>query len=224
MRPTPVAPRIIDALLVAVVATCLVVQIVLILSGGMDANSGRVTETIGTAERIRRMFSYFTIQSNVLVLVSAATLVARPDRDGPGWRVLRLDAVLGIVITGLVFALVLAPDVALSGLALWLTIGFHYFTPWVAFAGWLLFGPRPRIDRSTVAWAFAWPVGWLVYTFVQGAFTGWYPYPFLDVDEVGLPAALASVVVVLAIGLVLALILAWLDRRLPPQPRTDVRG
>jgi len=224
MRPGHVAPRLLNGLLVAVIVACLAVQIGVILSGGVDANSGQAAEAVGTVERIRRLFSYFTIQSNILVLVSAASLVTRPDRDGPVWRVLRLDAVLGIVITGLVFALVLAPDIALSGLALWLTIGFHYFTPWVALGGWLLFGPRPRVTRSTVAWAFAWPVAWLVYTFVQGAITGWYPYPFLDVGEIGLPAALVSCAVVLAVGLVLALALAWLDRWLPPRPRPGARG
>ena len=51
--------------------------------------------------------SYFTIQSNILVLVAAATVVVDPARDGRFWRILRLDALLGITITGLVFDLVL---------------------------------------------------------------------------------------------------------------------
>lgn len=40
------------------------------------------------AERIVRLFSYFTILSNVLVLVTSWLLARRPDRDG---RVLRVD-------------------------------------------------------------------------------------------------------------------------------------
>jgi hypothetical protein len=30
------------------------------------------------------------------------------------------------------------------------TIGFHYVVPWATIIGWLVFGPRPRIDWETV--------------------------------------------------------------------------
>jgi hypothetical protein len=113
----------------------------------------------------------------LFVLVAAALLAWRPAMDGPVWRVVRLDALLGIFITGLVFAIVLAPMVHLTGGALVATIGFHYISPVMALLGWLLFGPRPRISWHTVAVAFVWPVLWLVYIFTQGAFTHWYPVP-----------------------------------------------
>lgn len=97
----------------------------------------------------------------------------------------------------------LAPQVHLTGAALAATIGFHYISPWATIAAWLLFGPRPRISWSTVAGAFVWPLAWLGYIFTQGAFTDWYPYPFLDVTELSLGAAIrnAGLVVVLALAL-----------------------
>jgi hypothetical protein len=122
---------------------------------------------------------------------------------------------LGIVITGLVFAIVLAPKVHLTGAALVATIGFHYISPWVTLAAWLMFGPRPRITWRTVAFAFVWPVAWLVYIFTQGAFTDWYPYPFLDVTDIGAGAALRNAVAVVAVGVLLALGLKTLDAKLP---------
>lgn len=61
-----------------------------------------------------------------------------PGHDGRVWRVVRLDSLLGIVITGLVFAIVLAPKVHLTGAALAATIGFHYVSPWATLAAWLL--------------------------------------------------------------------------------------
>ena len=70
---------------------------------------------------------------------------------------------------------------------------------------WLLVGPRPRITWATVGWAFVWPVAWIVYTFVHGAVTGWYPYPFLDATVLGYPRALGhGPVVVLALVLAVA--------------------
>ena len=156
--------------------------------------------------------SFFTIQSNILVLIVALTLVVNPDRDGPIWRILRLDALLGITITGLVFDLILIHYVHPSGWQLVATIGFHYIAPWATLLGWLLFGPRPRIDRTTMAWAFLWPIAWIAYTFIRGAVVHWYPYPFLDVDEVGYGTAIGSTLIILALAIVLVAIFRRIDR------------
>jgi hypothetical protein len=48
--------------------------------------------------RLGRPVSYFTIESNLLVLAAAVSLVLAPGRDGRLWRVVRLDALLGVVI------------------------------------------------------------------------------------------------------------------------------
>lgn len=198
--------------LFVLLVVCFVVQLTLLFLGGQDANSGEGEEA-GLGTRLVQFFSYFTIQSNLLIMVAAGTLMVRPQRDGRGWRVLRLDALLGIVITGLVFDLILAKGVKLTGLAYALTIGFHYISPWGALIGWLLFGPRPRIDWRTIGLAFIWPVLWLAYTFTHGAISGWYPYPFLDAGELGVPVALRNTSLVVLVALVLALIFKALDRQ-----------
>ncbi|MET8471911.1 Pr6Pr family membrane protein [Streptomyces sp. NPDC006422] len=193
----------------------LVTQLVLVFTGGSAAGAGDTTRDQADAlTRLVRMLSYFTIQSNILVLVCAVTLVLRPGRDGPLWRVLRLDALLGITITGLVFAIVLAPQIHLEGVSLWITVGLHYVAPPMTLVGWLLFGPRGRIDGASVAWAFVWPAAWIAYTLVHGAVTDWYPYPFLDVQARGYGVALRNIVGVLLVAAVLAWLLAWIDRRL----------
>ena len=195
----------------AVILASLIIQLVLIFTGGADANSGETGEAVGVGTRLWRLFSFFTVQSNLIVMVVAAMLVLRPHRDGTGWRVARVDSLLGIIITGLVFAIVLAPKVHLTGAALAATIGFHYISPWATLAAWLLFGPRPRITWRTILYAFAWPLAWLVYIFIQGAFTDWYPYPFLDVTDIGLATALRNAVLVLVVGVLLAAGLKTVD-------------
>lgn len=207
--------RLWHAVLFAVVATAFVTQLVLVLRGGADVNAAESGAPAGTATRVVNLFSFFTIQSNLLVLAAAATLAADPARDGRLWRVLRLDGLLGITITGIVYATVLAGQVALEGVGVWLDAAFHYFCPTWTMVGWLLFGPRPRITWHTVGWAFAWPAAWVAYTLVRGGITGWYPYPFLDVTDLGYPAALRNVGFVLALALAIAALLRYLDRRLP---------
>ncbi len=206
-----------------IVAIALVIQIVLIFVGGQDANSGaNATGPIGT--RLVRLFSFFTIQSNIFVLGTSIALALNIFRDGRVWRVLRFDALLGIIITGLVYDAVLAPLVHPTGWALAATIGFHYIAPWATLIGWLLFGPRPRIGWAAMALGFIWPILWIVYTFVHGAVTGWYPYPFLDVTTIGFADSVRNSAGVLAIGVVLAVILTLLDRYLPSLIRTAERA
>jgi hypothetical protein len=119
---------------------------------------------------------------------------------------------------GLVYAIVLAPQVHLTGAALVATIGFHYVSPWATVLAWLLFGPRPRITWSTVGGAFGWPLLWLVYIFVQGAFTRWYPYPFLDAVKLGVGDAVRNALLVVVLASVFAVLFKILDRKLKPFP------
>lgn len=200
-----------------VVAIALIIQLILTSAGGQDANTGLSTADLPVVTRFVRLFSFFTIQSNILVLATSIALFLNIRRDGRVWRVVRFDALLGIIITGLVFETILAP-IAFSymkGWAVVATIGFHYISPWATLIGWLIFGPRPRTTWVTTLWAFVWPLAWLVYTFVHGAISGWYPYPFLDVATIGFADSVRNSAVVLLIGVVIAIAITLLDHHLP---------
>jgi hypothetical protein len=211
--------RIWHGAVAAIVLAALLTQVVLVLTGGTDVNAVDPQVSIDVVERLVTLFSYFTIQSNILVLIAATSLAANPIRDGRLWRAVRLDALLGIGITGIVYVTILAGVVNPTGAAQWANIGFHYVSPWATLAGWLLFGPRPRITWSTVAAAFAWPVAWIIYTFLHGALTGWFPYPFLDVNRIGYAAALRNTALVFLMAGVVVLIAKALDHVLPRQRR-----
>jgi hypothetical protein len=200
------------AVIALVVGAALVTQVGLLVSGGADANSGRAGEGAPVGTRLVRLVGYFTIQSNLLVLATSALLAVRPRRGTPLWRTVRLDALLGIIITGLVFATVLAPRLHLTGAALWCTIAFHYFAPVATVLGLLLVEARPGFRVRDVAWGLVWPLAWIGYTLARGAATGWYPYPFLDVGRLGYGAALRNIGVVVVIALVVMGVLYALGR------------
>jgi hypothetical protein len=219
-----VACRVWHVILAVVITASMITQIVLLTRGGTDVNTAAGESGVGVAVRLARLVSYFTIESNLLVLAVAVSLILAPARDGRVWRVLHADALLGIVITGLVFATVLAGQVQHHGVGTWVNAGFHYFAPAWAVAGWLLFGPRPRLDWATIGWLFAWPLLWIAYTFAHGAATGWYPYPFLDAHTHGYAVAFRNTAAVIVLALIIIAILRPLDRRLPavtrlPHPR-----
>lgn len=187
--------------------------------------SRALTEGAGAAgtltERLVRLFSYFTIQSNVLVLVASVLLATRPARTGRVTAVLHLDALLCIGVTGVVYHAVLADQAAtLTASGALADLLLHTVSPIGAWVVWLLVGPRPRFGGSTVAWSVAFPLAWIAYTFTRGAVTGWYPYPFLDVGVIGPARAVLNTVVVAVGFLTLALLVRLLERVLPPAPGT----
>ncbi|QZN86718.1 Pr6Pr family membrane protein [Cellulomonas sp. C5510] len=173
-----------------------------------------------TTERLVRLFSYFTIQSNLLVLAASVLLVARPARTDRFPAVLHLDALLCVAVTGVVYHGVLADPSAAStpsGRAADLLL--HTVAPVATWLVWLLVGPRPRFGGGTAAWAVVYPLVWIAWTFTRGAATGWYPYPFLDVAAVGAARAALNTAAVAAGFLVLALLVRLLERVLPRTPR-----
>jgi hypothetical protein len=173
----------------------------------------------GLAIRLGRLVSYFTIQSNVLVAVVTTQLARDPLRGGSAWRVVRLAAVVGITVTGVVHFFLLRPLLDLDG-ADWLADKLlHMAVPLLAVIGFVVFGPRPRIDRRDIWLALGWPVAWVVYTMVVGWLTGWYPYPFLDHrEEHGYPGVVVSIAGITVFFLVLFWLAELLDRRAHPAP------
>ncbi len=167
--------------------------------------------------RIVRVLSFFTVQSNILSGCTSAQLARKPDRDGRVWRSVRLASLFGITVTGIVYARVLAKIHEPHGWQETFTNDvFHYAVPGMMFLGWLVFGPRPRIEGRTIALALLWPLAWVAYTLLHGAISSWYPYPFVDVITHGYATvALNSGLVVVVLAVVTMLF--WLgDRRLPP--------
>ena len=183
------------------------------------------TGTVPVGTRFVRMFSFFTVQSNVLVAVAAFSLALAPARDGRAWRVLRLDALVGISVTGVVYTTVLRTQHPLHGWAMATDAVFHYAVPLAVVIGWLAFGPRPRCDARTVWWSLAWPVAWLGYTLLHGSVAGWYPYPFIDVTRHGYGIVVLNALAVTAVLAVMAAVF-WLgDAYLPGgRPRRPARS
>jgi hypothetical protein len=133
----------------------------------------------------------------------------------------RLASLFGSTVIGIVYSTVLAKVHEPHG---WREAStnnvFHYVVPIMMALGWLLFGPRPRIEVRTIALAMLWPVAWIVYILIYGAITKWYPYPFLDVTTHGYGRVIVNNVAVVAVLFVVTG-LYWLgDRRLPATDRT----
>jgi hypothetical protein len=208
--------RVWHAALATLIVAALAVQVVIAVRASSFPHAHAVGTLAGAplGGRLLRVASFFTIQSNVLVAITSAQLARRPDRDGPVWRVLRLDALVGIAVTGIVYSTVLARVHEPKGWEQVTTnLAFHYAAPVLAVVGWLLFGPRPRIDGRVVRRSLLWPALWFGYTVVHGEITGWWPYPFVDASTHGYVRVLLNAVLVTLVLATVAMIYRAGDRR-----------
>ena len=135
-----------------------------------------------------RYFSYFTVLTNTLVAFGWGMNALRPDSVPGRWFArddVRTAVTSYIVLVGVVYHLLLAADHDPQGLQWFANLLLHYVVPAAVFLEWLLGSP----DRTArFSQAFVWqiyPFAYTAYSLIKGAFTGFYPYPFLDVNTLG---------------------------------------
>lgn len=183
---------------------------------------GQAAITIDQNRSFVNFASYFTIESNLLVLVTCVLLVVRPDRGGTAFGVLRLASLTAITVTGLVYAAVLAGNGDFDGVEWWFDKIFHYVVPAMAVIGFVAFRPRTRLTWTTM-WSLGFPVAWLTYTLVRAEVaepvfvltpttTAAVPYGFLDVAELGVATVSVICVVMTVAFAVIAAIYVRISR------------
>jgi hypothetical protein len=189
------------------------VGVVVQLFATADVENGRFA---ALHSRLFNVFCFFTVQSNIIIGVTCLLLALSLDRPSAAFRVLRLDGLLGIVVTFVVFHVALKSLQELSGKAAVADFLLHTASPIMCALGWLVVGPRGWVTWRVVWLSLIFPICWLIFTLIRGPIVNFYPYPVLDVDEHGYPRVLLSslIVAILFVGLGALARVAdrWLDR------------
>ena len=163
-------------------------------------------------------FSFFTVQSNFIAagtyLIAAISMLSR-SKLGNWFRYLRGGAVLYMLVTGIVYALLLR-DTGINpnpGHFDWSNFILHQFGPFFIAIWWLLWPSRlPITPRGSLRWLI-FPILWLIYTFVRASITGWYPYRFLNPSIVGSAYGVSLYIAGISVFiLLLSQLLAWISR------------
>nr|WP_297422129.1 Pr6Pr family membrane protein [uncultured Actinotalea sp.] len=209
---SPTTARLLHALVAAVCWVSLGIDVVVLPLTEPD-------EPASLLGRYVELFSYFTILSVLLVGVVSTLLALDPRRDGRLLRVLRLDALVCITVTGVVYHLLLRATHEVEGVYVLTSFLDHSVVPVLALLVWLLVGPRPRTDARTALLSVLLPLAWVAWTFARGSVVGTYPYPFLDVTQIGAGAAAVNTAGVAVGFLVLAGLVTAAERVLPAAPR-----
>ncbi len=190
--------------------TALVVLVGLVVQAVVAAGAtGGVFPTAGG--RLVNLLFYFTIDSNVIVGVTSLLLAINPHRTSTLFRVLRLDGIVAITVTFVVFHVALAGLQELSGSAAVADTLLHTASPVLCVLGWLLFGPRQRGGARLVGLSLIFPLCYIAVTLIRGPIVDFYPYPFLDVRAHGYLSVLVNSVIVGVLFLCLAAGVTALD-------------
>ncbi|WP_378732084.1 Pr6Pr family membrane protein [Nocardia brasiliensis] len=166
-----------------------------------------------TAFSLGNYFSFFTIQSNVLAVL-VLLIGGLLDPQDRRWQVVRGATALYLLITGVVYAVLLANiDVMLTDR--WINDVLHRAMPIVLVADWVLVPARHRVTLSPrlVARWLIYPVIYGVYTLIRGPIVDWYPYPFLDPRHQGYISLAIGLIVLTAVFTLLAVAIATVGGR-----------
>ncbi|MBL0358694.1 MAG: Pr6Pr family membrane protein [Chitinophagaceae bacterium] len=160
-------------------------------------------------ETVIRFFSYFTILSNILVALHFTGLSLEKGKLCSFFRSTSnaTAVLLYILVVSIIYNTVLRGIRDLHGADLFVDTLLHSVVPVYMLLYWVLYIP-PGGLRAKKALPWLWyPFIYCIYVMIRGAFSGFYPYFFLNVDSLGYAKALLNCFYVTATFLVLALLL-----------------
>lgn len=168
-----------------------------------------------TAEKLVTQYSYFTVLSAIVMTACLFFFaVGGAASTSVGARILRLEATMMVVITGLVYNFVLADGTPKHGLSYFTNLVHHQLFPVLMPLLWLGTVPLRRsrdVRTTTVVGVMMFPLLWVVYTFIRGAHTGFYPYFFMDAGDLGLAQAMLNTAAVFGVFFVLVGLLGAME-------------
>jgi hypothetical protein len=160
-------------------------------------------------------FSYFTIETNLLVALMLTIFCAWPQAGQFLTRPsVKSALVVYIIIVGVVYAVLLRNLWHPQGVQLLADIVLHDAIPFLYPLYWLTFLPKGSLRWSDPAWWLVYPVLYFLYSMLRGAAFGTYLYPFFDVAHLGFARVAMNGIGLLAGFFGLGVILTAIDHAL----------
>jgi hypothetical protein len=147
-----------------------------------------VNSSIPVAEVTIRFFSYFTILTNILVALTFTIILLRPkSRLGGFFSQPRVSTAVTAYITfvWIAYNILLRHLWNPTGLQLIVDELLHSFIPILTILYWLIFVPKSELQWKSILPWMIYPLIYLLYILTRGALSGFYPYPFIDVNDLG---------------------------------------
>ncbi|CAB3755488.1 Pr6Pr family membrane protein [Paraburkholderia solisilvae] len=213
---TPSAASLSVAVLIALIAW-------LAFAAQTDITIGRLAARgYGVFDALERMSSYLTNLTVLLCAISFTCVALRPPT--PIGRFFRTPTVVTAIVVYMVFVgiaynVLLRHLWTLSGYRALVNESLHTVLPVLSALYWLLFVPRFHLTwRRALLWL-VYPLAYIVMTMLRGSLSDFYPYPFIDVLELGYTRVLINETLLVGAFVALMAVFAAINHRRPPRPR-----
>jgi hypothetical protein len=174
---------------------------------GVAAIITQLYDGIVNGRDIANFFSFFTIESNILAAILLLMLGILGLKGGRQKSDLLRGAVtLCMTMTGIIYVLLLSGSPNLQLTLPWVNMVLHYIMPVAILIDWLVSPPTKAISYKKALIWITFPIAYVLYSFIRGAFINWYPYPFLNPIQNGWPYVIVMSLVI-AVGV---FALTWL--------------
>lgn len=168
--------------------------------------------TSPVAETIIRFFSFFTILTNTLAAVYfTGQIISIKQTNRPG--VLSALTVY-IFMVGIVYQVLLRHIWQPQGMQMIIDELLHTINPLLVIFYWYKYEQRSLVFYSSIKTWLIYPVVYLVYVIIRGGLSGFYPYPFINVTQLGLAKSLTNSLLLSICFIVFAMLFIAIGRRL----------
>jgi hypothetical protein len=166
-------------------------------------------------ETIVRFFSFFTILTNLLVAIYFSVQSFQKKNHDAGFTnkpgVLTSITVY-IAIVGLVYQILLRHIWQPTGLQKIVDELLHSVIPLLVIFYWYLFENKSKVHYRQISKWLIYPLVYLFYILIRGSFSGFYPYPFVDVKNLGLQKVLINSTWLVILFAVVSLLFVWIGK------------
>lgn len=166
-------------------------------------------------------FSYFTIQTSLIAIVTLAVggwFAWTARKETRVLNIVRLSSVTFTVVVTLVYNLLLRglSDDPKDGGYVWPVLPNEVLHVWAAIfmlIDWMLSSRRINLRVRSIFWVLAFPFAWLIYSIIRGLAVNWWPYWFINPNEpAGIAGMLSYIVGIMLFLLTVAIALLGLQR------------
>ncbi|SOD15263.1 Pr6Pr family membrane protein [Pedobacter xixiisoli] len=178
----------------------------------LHLNSGAAAK----AELLIRFFSYFTIDSNLLVAIcSTSILLLKSTSIGKFFCKPQVVTAISvyIIVVALIYNTVLRFLWVLEGWSMVLNELLHVVVPFMFLIYWIYFVPKHRLQWKNLWLWLIYPLVYTVFVMIRGSYSDFYPYPFLNVTKFGLDKVLVNCVIITVLFAFLSLLFIGIGRR-----------
>jgi len=136
------------------------------------------------SELIIQYFTFFTVLTNILVALSATMILWKPDSFFSRQSV--QTAIAGyIFIVSLIYNTILRFLWHPQGLHKVVDELLHLIIPILFILYWALYSTRAKLKWTSIVKWQLYPLVYICWVFIRAQFSGFYPYPFLDLQTLG---------------------------------------